>query len=334
MPLEVEAPPGEDRPPGTLVIGLINNMPDAALRATEGQFAALLGAAAAGSFAVRLRRSYLPEILRGPQAQAHIATGYWPLEALLTGAPDALVVTGTEPRSPDLEGEPYWPPLVRLLEWTQAEAMPSIWSCLAAHAVVQALDGIRRHRLPEKRFGVFAHTAPTDHFLFNAVQPPVLTPHSRWNELSTADLSTAGYILGSVSAENGADCFIRPEPALRVCFQGHPEYEETTLLLEYRRDVGRFLRGEQAAWPSLPTGYFSAEALGVIDAFRDRTERRRDPADFVRFPTERLAAGVTARWRVGAVRIMRNWLEHVAAVAAIRAGVHRSTPMHSRMIPS
>lgn len=316
MPLEVEGPPGADRAHDAVVIGLINNMPDAALQATEGQFAALLGAAAADAHDVRLRFSYLPEIARGPDAQARIKDTYWPLEALLAQAPDALIVTGTEPRSSDLEAEPYWKQLVRLLEWTRTHATPSIWSCLAAHVVAQALDGIRRRRLPEKRFGVFEHTLPTDHFLFKGVRQPLVTPHSRWNELSVDALSAAGYILGSVSPEGGADCFIRDEPTLRICFQGHPEYEDTTLLLEYRRDVGRFLRGEQAAWPNPPGGYFSAEALEILDEFRRRAERTRDPADFARFPTGLLAAGVTARWRPGAVGIYRNWLQHLADRAA------------------
>lgn len=316
MTLEVEGPSGADRAHGTIVIGLVNNMPDAALRPTEGQFAALLGAAAGDVHDVRLRLSHLPEIARGPEAQAHIDGTYWPLDALLARTPDALIVTGTEPRSSNLETEPYWNHLVRLLEWTQTHAIPSIWSCLAAHVVAQALDGIRRQRLAEKRFGVFEHATRSDHFLFKGVQQPLLTPHSRWNEVSVAALSAAGYILGSVSPDGGVDCFIRDEPTLRICFQGHPEYQATTLLLEYRRDVGRFLRGEQALWPDPPSGYFTGEARAILGEFRRRAEHTRDPADLTRFPTDRLAARISARWRPGAVGIYRNWLEHLANSAA------------------
>jgi len=45
MPLEIDRSPGANRAHGTLVIGLINTMPDAALQATEDQFAPLLSAA-------------------------------------------------------------------------------------------------------------------------------------------------------------------------------------------------------------------------------------------------------------------------------------------------
>src|SRR6185437_3431731 len=136
-------------------VGLLNNMPDTALEATEQQFSALLGAAA-GSRGVRLRFSSLPELARGPVARERIDTHYWPLDELLAGS-DALIVTGTEPRTPVLEEEPYWDRLVRLIDWAETHTASSIWSCLAAHAVAQTLSGVRRRRLAEKRFGVFEH---------------------------------------------------------------------------------------------------------------------------------------------------------------------------------
>src|SRR6516162_6669594 len=91
--------PTSRRGVGPIVIGLVNNMPDAALRATEGQFGALLGAAS-GAQAVRLRLSSLPELPRSADALEHIRSSYWPLEQLLAADLDALIVTGTEPRAP------------------------------------------------------------------------------------------------------------------------------------------------------------------------------------------------------------------------------------------
>ena len=51
----------------TLHIGLVNNMPDAALRVTELQFARLLKESA-GNFDVRLHLFAIPEIPRGEAA--------------------------------------------------------------------------------------------------------------------------------------------------------------------------------------------------------------------------------------------------------------------------
>lgn len=312
MPLTVEAP-GHDRPAANpLVIGLINNMPDPALEATEAQFTALL-AAAAGLRDVRLRFSSLPEVPRGPEALEHIARSYWPLNDLLAEPRHALIITGTEPRSPALEEEPYWERMVQLLDWAQRHTVSSIWSCLAAHAAVQARDGIRRQRLPDKHFGVFEHTPLSGHPLLRGIETPLRTPHSRWNELREADLRAAGYTIASASPESGVDIFVKSERSLFVGLQGHPEYEDTTLLKEYRRDIGRFLRAEREVWPTMPRGYFSAEAIGLLEAFRKRAEPARDPNLLADFPASRLAAGLTAPWRPAGVRIYQNWLSHVAA---------------------
>ncbi len=313
MPLEVEHRGSPARSPaaGSVMIGLLNNMPDSALEATEQQFGALLRAAA-GPQTVRLRFSSLPELPRGPAARERIDSSYWTLDELLAQRPDALIVTGTEPRSPALEREPYWERLTRLIDWAEAHTASTVWSCLAAHAVAQALQGVRRRRLEEKRFGVFEHRICAEHPLVQGIQAPLLTPHSRWNDLPADALEAAGFTVLSFSDRSGADLFVSAGRSLLVCFQGHPEYEPTTLLKEYRRDVGRYLRREQPAWPTLPHGYFTPEAVQLIDAFRGRAESARDPERLAEFPMAPLAAGLEARWQPAAVSIYRNWLEYVA----------------------
>lgn len=312
MPLTIEAPEKRHRDPGAIVIGLVNNMPDRALQATEEQFAKLL-AAAAGERPVRLHFSYLPEVPRDQDALQRIAKNYIPINKLLEIPPDALIVTGTEPRSAVLEEEPYWSRMVEVLDWAQRHAASSIWSCLAAHAAVQALDGVCRHRLPAKRLGVFAHTPLRSHPLLQGVDKPVLTPHSRWNELSVAELRAAGYVIASSSRQTGADLFLRSGRSLLVGFQGHPEYDDTALLKEYRRDVGRYLRAEHADWPALPYGYFSPQGLATLERFRERVGPRRDPELFTEFPMAKLCAEIRTGWRPSGVRIYRNWLAYVAA---------------------
>jgi homoserine O-succinyltransferase/O-acetyltransferase len=306
---QIRADPGP--PPAPITLGLINNMPDAALEATERQFSDLLRAAA-GSRRVRLLFSHLPEIRRGPAAADRLAAHYWPLERLLELAPDALIVTGAEPGTGPLTEEPCWKRLVQLVDWTQEHTTSSIWSCLAAHAAVLRLDGIQRRRLARKCFGVFAHQVLRGHPLTSGLQAPLLTPHSRWNELPVAALRGAGYALLSGSADIGADAFAKKSgSSLFVFFQGHPEYEDTSLLKEYRRDVQRFARGEQAHYPHPPHGYFSAGCAPLLEALRAQLLAR--PAPDVAVPEESLARGIVNGWRGGAVQIYRNWLALLAA---------------------
>ena len=158
MPVLFEAP-GSARADG-MVIGLVNNMPDAALQATERQFATLLDAAA-GDRPVRLRLYAMPAIERGPEAAAHIAAHYASSDALGRAPLDALIVTGCEPRAQHLADEPYWPSLTRIIDWAAGNTVSTLWSCLAAHAAVLHLDAIERQRLPAKRSGLFACDAAT-----------------------------------------------------------------------------------------------------------------------------------------------------------------------------
>jgi homoserine O-succinyltransferase/O-acetyltransferase len=292
-------------------IGLINNMPDTALQSTEAQFCGLLEGAAATQ-AVTLRLSSFPELPRGSEALEEIERRYWPIEELLGDSLDALIVTGTEPRAPRLCDEPYWGRFGELLAWAQAHTIASVWSCLAAHAAVEVLDGIQRQRLSQKRSGVYEHSTLGAHPLLQRVAEPLFMPHSRWNELPLGALRDAGYTILSWSATTGADAFLRERGSLLLFFQGHPEYESTTLLKEYRRDVGRYLSGTQAHYPTLPVGYLSPQAMKLTEAFEREALAQRTPQLLEHFPFATLAAALQNTWRPAAVAIYRNWLAFIA----------------------
>jgi homoserine O-succinyltransferase/O-acetyltransferase len=305
--------PGErHRAADPIVVGLVNNMPDSALEATEAQFSRLLRTAA-GPLAVELRLGYLPEVPRGADVLEHVSRAYWPIDELLQQPLDGLIVTGMEPKAARLADEPYWHRFQLLLDWAETHTPSSIWSCLAAHAAVQILDGIERRRLEQKRFGVFEHPLLEAHPLARGLQAPVFTPHSRWNEVPVAKLRTAGYVIVSSSPENGADLFVRQGRSLLVFFQGHPEYEEASLLKEYRRDVGRFLRGQQPHYPLLPSGYLSEEATELLSEFGQQALVRPSADLLTSFPMDAVSACVQSTWSAAAVTVYRNWLSLIAA---------------------
>ena len=295
-----------------LIVGLVNNMPDTALEATEAQFARLLREAS-GAHPVELRVTYLPEVPRGPEAREFIGQNYWHIEQLTAAPVDALIVTGLEPKAARLVDEPYWRRLADLLEWAQRHTSSSIWSCLAAHAAAQHLDGILRKRLDQKRFGVFEHSLLEGHPLLAGIAAPLALPHSRWNELPVEELRRAGYTLLSWSPETGADMFLKDTRSLLIFLQGHPEYEPTTLLKEYRRDVGRYLRGQQDHYPTQPEGYFSAAAAARLELFERRARAQRTEDTLAGFPTLDPGGYGGDRWGRAAAQIYRNWLAHVAA---------------------
>ena len=139
----------------SLTIGLINNMPDQAVRATERQFAVLIDAAA-GTVDVRLRLFALGRVARSEAAMDYMRPKYEPARALVAGGVDCLIVTGAQPSAASVRNEPFWEELVEVIDWAKTNTLSAIFSCLAAHAAVLHLDQIERRRLSGKLVGVFS----------------------------------------------------------------------------------------------------------------------------------------------------------------------------------
>jgi homoserine O-succinyltransferase len=295
---------------GPLVIGLVNNMPDAALRATERQFRELL--AAAGGGAIRLRLFFIPEVPRGETGRSYLRDAYEDVASLATDRVDGLIVTGTEPRASSLADEPYWSALAELVELAEERTLSTIWSCLAAHAAVLHLDRIDRRAFGEKLFGVFECRRVADHPIVAGMPLRWRVPHSRYNDLAEEPLVARGYRLLTRSPAAGADMFVKQTKSLFLFLQGHPEYDPGVLWREYRRDVTRFLAGERERYPEMPRGQIDGETAQVFAAFREEAERRRSGDLVASFPTvpER---SLVHSWHSPAVRLYANWLSHLAA---------------------
>jgi homoserine O-succinyltransferase/O-acetyltransferase len=293
-----------------LTVGLLNNMPDAALCATERQFGDLLRAAA-GDVEVELRLFALPGLPRGERARGQMDGRYETAEAMADAGLGGLIVTGNEPRAADLDAEPYWPALTRVIDWTQAAGVPTLWSCLAAHAAVLHLDGVRRRPLPAKLSGVYVSHVVSDDAMIAGAPERFTTPHSRQNGLVQADLTRRGYRILTGSAEAGVDAFTRRSPAPALFLQGHPEYDSDSLLREYARDVGRFLRGERPAHPLTPSGYFDAETEAALAELAEIARATPDPALMPLYADALAAAAPTRTWRASALALYRNWLDCV-----------------------
>ncbi len=295
-----------------ITIGLVNNMPDAALAATEGQFRRLIEGAAGGRD-VRLTLFSIPEIVRGDAAREAMRARYASTQTLPASGVDALIVTGAEPLAADLREEPYWESLAALVDWAEANTVSTLWSCLAAHAAVLHLDGIVRQPLPAKYSGVFPMRKVARHSLLTRQGETLLVPHSRLNGLDEVELTAKGYTVLTRSDEIGVDAFVRDQGSLFLFLQGHPEYDADSIALEYRRDVRRFLRGERDAHPAVPMGYFDAETEQALTGLAAETVRHRQMAALSTCGKLINASPPVPRWAPSTARLYRNWLDLVAA---------------------
>ena len=165
-----------------ITLALVNNMPDPALEDTELQFFDLLDIAS-GDVPVIIKLYSLTGIPRTDRGQRHLNSFYFGFDDLWNTPFDGIIVTGTEPHQPSLRDEPYWPTLTQVFDWAEQNTFSTVLSCLAAHASVLHGDGVNRHRLPDKQFGVFGSTKKCDHALTSRIADLIRFPHSRWNEV-------------------------------------------------------------------------------------------------------------------------------------------------------
>jgi homoserine O-succinyltransferase len=297
-------------PPEPLVIGVVNNMPDAALRTTDRQFRELLSAVA-GDFVIELRIFAL-DVPRSEAGQAHVREHYADIRELWSSGLDGLIVTGTEPRARRLSDEPYWGSFRKLVEWAQTNTVSTIWSCLGAHAAVLCLSGIDRQSLEKKLSGIFVCERVADHPIVADMPWEWPMPHSRYNGLDEATLVAHGYQILSRAPAAGADVFLKLCNSLFVFLQGHPEYDGGALLREYRRDIARFLAGERDSYPQMPENYFDDEIALVLSEFRRQAIEDQGIDLISNFPAAAERSSTYA-WREPATRLYANWLRYLAA---------------------
>jgi homoserine O-succinyltransferase len=289
-----------------LRLGIVNNMPDKALLSTARQFLSVIDQATP-DFRVFVSLFSLPGIARTETGKRHLLdNSYRSLSDIQDANLDAVIVTGTEPREQNLKDEPYWGALSELFDWIDGEGPSALFSCLAAHAAVLHFDGIERRRLEKKRFGLFDHATTGHDSLTDRLPSSFKVAHSRWNEIPEDVLGEKGYRILTESSEAGADLFVKERRNLMLFFQGHPEYDASTLGREYQRDVRRFLAGEREDYPNVPCGYFNLSEKELLDRFRGRAIRSRDeglmeqyPALANRFPHPQgksIAAAVFRAW--------------------------------------
>ncbi|MFD0000255.1 homoserine O-succinyltransferase [Nocardia sp. NPDC127526] len=273
-----------------------------------------------------------------------------PLDAVdwqALAAMDALIISGSEPLGTTIGTEPSVRIVARILQECSA-ATSLLFSCQSAHAALHLLYGLERRRLPHRRHGLFAHavesgrvgaravTEPpltladsvladseTVHPL-NAFDPtdagarltagmsgPILVPHSRWNEMTSADLRSAGVPILLDSPEAQWNLATSPDGLRHVFLQGHPEYFADTMAREYRRDLRRWLADPTRPFPQIPVGYFPAATHARLVRHAELVRTQRDPALLDNFPLPSSYADAAQDWSAHSRQFFANWLQAI-----------------------
>ncbi len=302
---------------GPVRCALVNNMPDAAFAATERQFVGLLDAGS-GAETVAVTRYTMAGVPRGEQIQARIAAAYRPLAEITSDPPDLLVVTGSNPIESRICDEPYWSELRGLLRWGSQNVPAMVLSCLSAHAALAVFDGVERTTLPAKCTGVFAQQANPAHPLAAGLHGPIVLPHSRLNAVPVAAVTAAGYAVALQSEEVGWSVITKTVGRSEVVLvQAHPEYDPSSLVREYLRDVRRYVGHERDDLPCLPVDCVAGPDWDRLRRLHERVlAGERDPALVAAFPFDEVSARAPWPWRGAALRLYANLLGTLARRSA------------------
>jgi homoserine O-succinyltransferase len=305
-----------------LHLGLLNMMPDAALRVTEQQFVRLVGSS---NQIVQLyvHPFTVPGLTRSTETQAYLDAHYERFEDLQRDGLDGLIITGANVSGPELSEQPFFEPLAEVMEWASEHVTSTLCSCLATHALVERLHGVRRRPLASKRWGVFAHRASEpDHPLLRGTNTRFDVPHSRWNEVTSAQLRDVGIRVLVESLEGDFHLGTSADGIRTIYLQGHPEYDAVSLLKEYRRELDRFLVGDIDAIPPTPVNYLTPDAARLVHDHVEAALRARDAgAPLPAFPEERLVPLLDTTWTDTGRALFNNWLGLIYRLTDVVRGV-------------
>jgi homoserine O-succinyltransferase len=235
-------------------IALLNLMPEKPK--TETQLARLLGATPLQVELTLLTTStYRPSTAPLSHLQAFYRT--W---GDVQGEKfDGLIVTGAPVELLPFDEVKYWSELTAIFDWARQHVHSTFSICWGAQAALYHFYGVPKHLLPNKRFGIYAHSVTERR---DACRPALMrgfddiffVPVSRHTEVRIEDLPRQSGLEVLAASDQAGLCLLQDERSRHVFMFNHLEYDTHTLDDEYRRDLGRH------AGVELPENYYPNES--------------------------------------------------------------------------
>ncbi|MEL8055731.1 MAG: homoserine O-succinyltransferase [Pseudomonadota bacterium] len=216
-----------------LQIGLLNLMPNK-IR-TETQIARLIGAS---PLQIEMTLVMVGGHTPKNTPQDHLISFYQNWKDVKHRKFDGFIITGAPIETLPFEEVSYWNELKAIFEWTRTHVHSSFFICWGAMAAAYHFQGVPKHQLSEKAFGVYRHRnlAPASPYL-SGFSDDFQIPVSRWTEVRRGDIEAAPELKILMESDDTGPCLLS-EPAARnlYCFN-HIEYDSTSLKEEYERDL-------------------------------------------------------------------------------------------------
>ena len=161
-----------------------------------------------------------------------------------------------------------------------------------------------------------------EHPLLHGINTRFDVPHSRWNAITSAQLRNAGVQVLIEALEGDFHLGVSPDGFRLVFLQGHPEYDRTSLLKEYKRELTRYAVGELHDIPPYPEHYLPAEAArsaqGHVEQLVIAREAGAPPPPF---PEDAITPLLDNTWSDTGKVIFDNWLGLIYQLTDVERGV-------------
>jgi len=215
-----------------LEILLLNLMPTKV--ATETQFSRLLGNT---PLQVHLELMHTTTHVAKNISQDHLLNFYKSFDEIKHRKFDGMVITGAPVENMPFEEVDYWPELCRIMEWSKTNVHSTMHICWGAQAGLYYHYGIQKHKLPEKMFGVFPHTADYKRsILLRGFDDEFWVPHSRHTTVLREDIEKVPELKILASSDVSGVYAVTNKGGRQIFITGHSEYDFDTLQKEYLRD--------------------------------------------------------------------------------------------------
>ena len=220
-----------------LEIVLLNLMPTKIV--TETQLSRVLGNT---PLQVNLELMHTTTHVSKNTPQEHLLSFYKSFDELKHRKFDGMVITGAPVEMMAFEEVDYWPELCEIMEWSKHNVHSTFHICWGAQAGLYYHYGIHKKVLPEKKFGVFEHTADYKRsILLRGFDDIFWVPHSRHTTVEREDIEKVPELKVLASSEEAGVYAVATRGGRQIFVTGHSEYDPETLEKEYLRDKNQGL---------------------------------------------------------------------------------------------
>ncbi|TRY25252.1 homoserine O-succinyltransferase [Brevibacillus sp. LEMMJ03] len=175
-------------------------------------------------------------------SEEHLSTFYKTFEEIKDEKFDGMIITGAPVEQLPFHEVTYWKELQQILDWKLTNVTSTLHICWGAQAGLYHHFGVPKHPLPEKLFGVFAHTVNKPNVkLFRGFDSVFHIPHSRHTENRREDIEKVAELEILSESEEAGVYIVATKDGRQIFVTGHSEYDQGTLRDEYERDRSRGL---------------------------------------------------------------------------------------------